>query len=189
MRREVALFAVLLLACSEGERDEASTIFGSGVMTMSADGADTTADGSADASADGNESDATTNPSTSASTNDESTTDATTDSPETTGDGDGDGDTSDTNAPVCGNGSIDPGEECDGNNLGGSSCVDHGFDGGVLACDPVVCVYDTSGCTDMPSNECDQYCNGCACPSDACIMCCAQAGKVDVCNGGMCGCF
>jgi hypothetical protein len=90
---------------------------------------------------------------------------------------------------MCGNGSIDQGEDCDGQNLGGSSCVDHGFDGGVLACDPVVCVYDTSGCTEMPSNECDQYCNGCACPSFECTMCCALMDKVDACGGGQCSCF
>jgi hypothetical protein len=36
---------------------------------------------------------------------------------------------------------------------------------------------------------CDQFCNGCACPSDECTMCCAQKGMVDVCGGGMCGCF
>ncbi|HVH98606.1 MAG TPA: hypothetical protein VM869_07845 [Enhygromyxa sp.] len=104
------------------------------------------------------------------------------------GDGEGDGDPT-TDGNPCGNGVIDPGEDCDGGNLGGSSCAAHGFDGGVLGCDAAVCVFDTSGCTSEPSNECDAFCGGCSCPSFECTMCCAQAGKVDTCGGGSCGCF
>jgi hypothetical protein len=180
MRRELGCFVVLLLACSEGERDGASSIFGSAGATMTADGADMSAEGSSSAG----ESDAT-----STSSNGESTGDTTTDTADMTDDSDTSDDASDTDGPLCGNGSIDPGEQCDGINLAGSSCVDHGFDGGVLACDAVVCVYDTSGCTDMPSNECDGNCNGCTCPSFECSMCCALQDKVDVCGGGSCGCF
>lgn len=47
----------------------------------------------------------------------------------------------------CGNGTIDDGEQCDGGNLGGFSCTDLGYSGGTLACDPVTCTYDASGCT------------------------------------------
>lgn len=71
------------------------------------------------------------------------------------GDGDpsttnGDGDPSDSGDPVCGNGAIDDGEQCDGGNLGGFTCVDLGYSGGTLACDPVTCTYDASACvTDM----------------------------------------
>jgi hypothetical protein len=70
----------------------------------------------------------------------------------TTGDGDGDGDPTgdgdgDTGAPVCGNGIVDLGEQCDGAELGGVACVDLGYSGGTLACDPVTCTYDASGCT------------------------------------------
>jgi hypothetical protein len=39
------------------------------------------------------------------------------------------------------------------------------------------------------ANACDAYCNGCACPSDECTMCCAGHQKADVCQGGMCFCF
>jgi hypothetical protein len=187
MRFEMVWFAVFLFACSEGERDGASTIYGSSAgMTMSAEGSELSAEGSSSA----NEGDTTT--STNTNGDDESTSDSTTDDTDTTDptdDTETTEDTADTAAPVCGNGAIDPGEQCDGNNLGGESCVDHGFDGGVLACDPIVCVYDTSGCTDMPSNECDNFCNGCTCPSFECSMCCANKGQVDVCGGGMCGCF
>ena len=70
----------------------------------------------------------------------------------TTGDGDGDGDPTTTGDgdgdpnPVCGNGVVDDGEQCDGGNLGGFSCTDLGYSGGTLACDPITCTYDASGC-------------------------------------------
>jgi hypothetical protein len=179
MRRGLALFGVLLLACSEGERDDATTIYGgSGPATLSGEGSGMSTETSTSA---GND-DTTSTSSSSADTNDTADTADTADTNDTA-------DTADTNDPVCGNGQIDVGEDCDGNNLGGSSCVDFGFDGGVLGCDAVVCVYDTSGCTDMPSNECDQFCNGCACPSFECTMCCANKGLVDACGGGSCSCF
>ena len=60
---------------------------------------------------------------------------------DTTGDGDGD-----TGVPVCGNGVVDLGEQCDGTELGGITCMDLGYNGGELACDPVTCTYDASGC-------------------------------------------
>jgi hypothetical protein len=49
-------------------------------------------------------------------------------------------------APACGNGALDPGEACDGANLGGQTCQSLGFDGGVLACTPG-CLINTNGCT------------------------------------------
>ncbi|MFC1687552.1 hypothetical protein ACFL0L_03160 [Patescibacteria group bacterium] len=52
-----------------------------------------------------------------------------------------------TCAPVCGDGEIEAGEECDGANLNGQSCVTQGFAGGTLACDSTSCVFDTSLCT------------------------------------------
>ena len=35
---------------------------------------------------------------------------------------------------VCGNGLIDPGEECDSTNLGGTGCEEYGFQVGVPTC-------------------------------------------------------
>jgi hypothetical protein len=64
--------------------------------------------------------------------------------PTTTGDGDGD--------PVCGNGLVDDGEQCDGGNLNGFSCTDLGYSGGTLACDPITCTYDASGCVNNTDN-------------------------------------
>jgi hypothetical protein len=45
----------------------------------------------------------------------------------------------------CGNGAIDPGESCDGVDLGGASCVSEGFGSGTLACG-AGCGFDTSAC-------------------------------------------
>ncbi|MDO8523031.1 MAG: LamG-like jellyroll fold domain-containing protein [bacterium] len=53
----------------------------------------------------------------------------------------------------CGNGVIDQGENCDGSNLGGSSCVLLGFTGGTLGC-TAGCFYDVSQCTSPPSSQC-----------------------------------
>jgi hypothetical protein len=47
---------------------------------------------------------------------------------------------------ACGNGVIDPGEQCDQSNLNGQSCLSQGFAAGVLACGPG-CILDTSGCS------------------------------------------
>ncbi len=53
--------------------------------------------------------------------------------------------------PACGDGSIDvPGEQCDGSDLGGASCVSLGFAGGALACDGS-CVFDTGPCQSAAS--------------------------------------
>ncbi len=49
-------------------------------------------------------------------------------------------------APICGDGVIDEGEECDGNALGGETCESLGYDNGDLACGDD-CIFDTSNCT------------------------------------------
>jgi len=46
----------------------------------------------------------------------------------------------------CGDGLIGIGEQCDGSNLGGSSCVSLGFTGGSLSC-TTACTFNTSSCT------------------------------------------
>lgn len=48
--------------------------------------------------------------------------------------------------PGCGDGVIGVGEQCDGSNLGGSSCVSRGFSGGTLSCTSS-CTFNTSQCT------------------------------------------
>ncbi|MEZ4453337.1 MAG: lamin tail domain-containing protein [Nannocystaceae bacterium] len=49
---------------------------------------------------------------------------------------------------ACGNGVIDPGEVCDGTELGGMTCVGLGdpYVGGTLGCSPLCVGYDASGC-------------------------------------------
>jgi hypothetical protein len=45
----------------------------------------------------------------------------------------------------CGNGALDPGEQCDGANLGGQTCASRGLPGTGLAC-TAGCTFDTSAC-------------------------------------------
>jgi hypothetical protein len=76
-------------------------------------------------------------------------------------DGDGVGDSCESGGdPFCGNGLLESGEQCDGSDLGGSTCLDRGYDGGTLACH-TDCTLDESGCTLCgdgvrdPGEECD----------------------------------
>lgn len=46
----------------------------------------------------------------------------------------------------CGDGWIDPGENCDGTELGGFDCFSLGFMGGELACNRATCMFDVSMC-------------------------------------------
>lgn len=48
-------------------------------------------------------------------------------------------------APVCGDGAIDAGEDCEVANLGSATCATQGFAGGTLACAPG-CTFDNSKC-------------------------------------------
>ena len=76
---------------------------------------------------------------------------------------------------VCGDGIIDEGEECDGDNLGGMTCGDLGYGGGTLACTDD-CTFDTTGCYAAAEcgngiievgEECDSgYLGGATCESE-----------------------
>ena len=63
-------------------------------------------------------------------------------------------DLSQCSRPTCGNGLLEPGEECDGYDLNGQTCVGLGHDAGQLGCtgpeDPNPCTIDESGCLDSP---------------------------------------
>ncbi len=63
--------------------------------------------------------------------------------------------------PTCGNGELDPDEECDGADLAGQTCQSLGFGGGALACSQD-CAFDTTACT---SSQCG---NGQADPGEEC---------------------
>jgi hypothetical protein len=67
-----------------------------------------------------------------------------------TGDGDGDGEPGDGDgdgepSSMCGNGVIEPSEDCDSGELGGETCMSQGFGGGGLTCSDD-CTLDTSNC-------------------------------------------
>jgi len=51
-----------------------------------------------------------------------------------------------TGISLCGNGVIDQGEECDGSNLAGQTCLSCGYTGGTLSCNSN-CTINTSACT------------------------------------------
>ena len=55
----------------------------------------------------------------------------------------------------CGNASIDPGEDCDGANLGGRTCITQGFKTGVLACKS--CAIDTELCSNDVLESCTNH--------------------------------
>jgi len=57
--------------------------------------------------------------------------------------------------PVCGDGAIDEGEQCDGPSLGGSTCTSLGFTGGILSC-RLDCTFDTQDCTGGCQDACTQ---------------------------------
>jgi len=57
------------------------------------------------------------------------------------------------NQTNCGNETIDSGEECDGLDLNGQTCITQGFDGGNLSCTSN-CDFNTSACYNLPPSEC-----------------------------------
>lgn len=77
--------------------------------------------------------------------------------------------------PDCDGDAIDPGEECDGGDLGGASCISLGWDGGSLACSPA-CTLDTSACTNGEPVSCgdgeqagSEQCDGVDLGGESCI--------------------
>jgi hypothetical protein len=57
-----------------------------------------------------------------------------------------------TTGAVCGNGTIEGSEQCDGASLGGATCVTLGYGAGTLSCSSL-CRYDTSGCPPAPTPD------------------------------------
>lgn len=82
-----------------------------------------------------------------------------------------------TTPSTCGNGVIDPGEQCDGSDLGGATCESLGFAGGTLACSGA-CTYDTSGCTSACVPVSKGRCN--------CDGKCSRKESSYVASGGIC---
>jgi len=97
-----------------------------------------------------------------------------------------DAEPTDAGPAVCGDGVRDPGEACDGAELGGATCtsVPGAYTGGTLACNGL-CGYDTTGCI-LPScgdgvvdtlEQCD---DGNGSNDDACLNNCVAASCGDV---------
>lgn len=109
----------------------------------------------------------------------------------------GDDDNGNNNASLCGNGEVDPGEECDGANLGNADCTTLGMTSGTLAC-TAACTYDRSGCQGCGNGilEVSEECDGSDLGSQTCsnsgfqdgVLACNADCSVDVsgCVGG-CG--
>ena len=72
-------------------------------------------------------------------------------------------------ASSCGDGIIDPGEQCDAGNLGGQTCASRGYFGGTLAC-TAGCTFDTSGCNNCGDGDIDsgEQCDGAALGGQTC---------------------
>ncbi len=64
---------------------------------------------------------------------------------------DDDSTTGSTGLGACGNGQVDPGEQCDGDDVQGFTCAILGLGTGPLQCDPIVCSFDTSMCVPTTS--------------------------------------
>ncbi|HET6582910.1 MAG TPA: hypothetical protein VFG69_05680, partial [Nannocystaceae bacterium] len=130
-RRSLAITAVGGAACSAGVTNEAGTFGGSITVasTNADDSADTGATGAASSGTGEGEGDGSEGAATSTGA---------------TADDAADGSTGGDGVGECGDGIVQGGESCDGRDLGGS-CLDYGFDDGVLVCD-AECNHITDAC-------------------------------------------
>jgi cysteine-rich repeat protein len=78
----------------------------------------------------------------------------------------------DTGGGNCGNGAIDTGEECDGANLDGETCVSQGHAGGTISCN-AACQLDESACTEDPCGngalDAGEDCDGAMLGTGTCV--------------------
>jgi len=98
----------------------------------------------------------------------------------------------------CGNGTVDPGEVCDGTNLDGNTCVTYGFTAGTLTCTSM-CTPDTTACTDCGDGvrTGTEVCDGADLGTETCVsrgftrgtLACSAACAFDTsgCSSGSCG--
>lgn len=85
----------------------------------------------------------------------------------------------------CGDGTVNPGEDCDGNDLAGETCSTRGYDTGQLTCE-LNCSFDESNCSIDCGNGVIHSNEGCdddnTDPSDGCSETCEVEGGWD-CQG------
>ena len=105
--------------------------------------------------------------------------------------------------PACGDSILDPGEDCDGTDLGGATCESLGLGEGTLRCN-TNCTFDTSGCELVPVcgnnvREGNEVCDGHDLGGETCdslgyyeggvLGCSDDCMDFDTsgCQGGVCG--
>ncbi len=88
-------------------------------------------------------------------------------------------------APACGDGFVDPGEECDGENLGTATCESLGFDTGTVSCDAeckrvtAACVKHCGDGTVDLGEQCDDKAGPLDCPTFGAKRCTAACAIDD----------
>ena len=88
------------------------------------------------------------------------------------------GPTPDAGGPRCGDGRADPGETCDGPDLGGTTCADVGLGAGTLACNADCRRFDLSGC-----QACTPQCGARVCGlEDTCNSSCGACETGEACT-------
>ena len=94
-----------------------------------------------------------------------------------------------TQQEQCGNGVIEAGEQCDGNNFAGATCQTFGFTGGALRCTPQ-CQVDTNGCSSTAAENCtngqdDDRDGQTDCSDQDCLSNPACGGQPEQCTNGV----
>lgn len=130
----------------DGELATSGLSAGSGSGQSGSSGESSSSGGSSGGSTSAASTDPTSGSASETATTGSQTTGPMTTGPMTTGDQTTGGGTTGGGMAGCGNGKIDPNEQCDGANLNGFTCESLGNAGGTLACDPVTCTFDTSMC-------------------------------------------
>jgi cysteine-rich repeat protein len=148
--RLLAVVAVLAVAsnCAKGNgtSNSAGTTSGGGDGGSTADTTSTTSTTSTSTASAGGSGGATSSSTASTgATGGAATTSSTTASTSSTGGGPASSSATGV-AHLCGDGMLDPGEECDGADLGGQTCQSLGYTSGMLACNGS-CKLDKSGCS------------------------------------------
>ncbi len=107
-------------------------------------------------------------------------------------------DTGDGGAALCGNGTIDQGEDCDGDEFDNQTCGSLGFLGGELTC-AADCLISTAGCSNCGNDqqEEDEHCDGVDLAGQTCVGLGFDGGNLscgpdctfetNLCTGSGCG--
>ncbi len=143
----IGLTACLAIACGDDEGTSGlSGGHGSSATASSSSSSSGDSSSGSHGSDSGSDSDSDSGASSSSSSTGHGSTTSDTNPTSSTGSTGSTGSSTTSQPADCNNGVLDPGEQCDGGNLGGFDCAGLGYEGGVLSCDPVMCILDTSMC-------------------------------------------